>query len=349
MITNQQIEDIRKELQECKNPLFFFHDDADGLASFLLLLYRYIKEGHGIIIKTTPKIDQKFIRKVEEYDPDKIFILDIAMVEQEFIDKVKRKIIWIDHHGPFKRYGNIKYFNPRIKDPEDNIPVSFICYQVTKQDLWIAMAGCIGDWYWPDFTDKFKKDYPDLLPKEINKPEDALFETKLGKLIRILEFSLKGKTSEAIKCVKIITRIKSPYEIINQTTSQGGYIAKRANKLEEEYQSLLKKALKTKPKDSILLFNYLAGKISFTKDISNELIHRFPDKIVIVAREKSDEMKMSIRSPTKIIIPPILEKALQGVEGFGGGHEHACGANVKKKDFKRFMESFKKQLKQKDL
>jgi single-stranded DNA-specific DHH superfamily exonuclease len=343
MLANKQIQEIRKELQECKNPLFFFHDDADGLSSFLLL-YRYIKEGHGIIIKTTPNIDEKFLRKVEEYDPDKIFILDIALVQQEFIDKAKRKIIWIDHHEPQKRYGNIKYYNPRIKNPKDNIPASFMCYQAVKQNLWIAMAGCIGDWFWPDFADKFKKQYSDLLPKQITKPEDALFETKLGKLIRILEFSLKGKTSEAVKCIKILTRIKSPYEIINQTSPQGRYIVKRASKIEEEYQLLLKKALKTKPEDYILLFYYLAGKTSFTKDLSNELIHRFPDKIIIVAREKSDEVKMSIRSG-KIIIRLILEKALQGIEGFGGGHEHACGANVKKKDFKRFIDNFKKQIK----
>jgi len=342
MLTTKQIEEIRKELDECKNPLFFFHDDADGLSSFLLL-YRYVKEGHGIIIKTTPNIDEKFLRKVEEYDPDKIFILDIALVEQEFIDKAKRKIIWIDHHEHQKRHGNLKYFNPRTKDSKDNKPASFTCYQVVQQDIWIAMAGCIGDWYWPDFTNKFKKQYPDLLPKEIKKPEDALFETKLGKIIRMMEFSLKGKTSDALKSVKILTRIKSPYEIINKTTSQGRFISKRAEKIEKEYQELLEKALKVKSKDKILLFHYLAGKISFTKDLSNELIHRFPNKIIIVAREKSDEMKISIRGG-KIIIPPILERSLQGIDGFGGGHEHACGANIKKKDFNRFIKSFKNQI-----
>jgi single-stranded DNA-specific DHH superfamily exonuclease len=342
MLSKQQIEDIRKELQECKNPLFFFHDDADGLASFLLL-YCHIKEGHGIIIKTTPNIDEKFLRKVQEYDPDKIFILDIALVQQDFIDKAKRKIIWIDHHPPIKRYGNIKYFNPRIKNPEENIPASFICYKAVKQQLWIAMIGSIGDWYWPDFADEFRAKYPDLLPKAINKPEDALFETRLGKLVRILEFSLKGKTSEAIKCMKILTRVKSPYEILNEETSAGRYIVKRAEKIQEEYDSLLKKALEIKEKGNVLLFYYLHGKISFTKDLSNELIHRFPGKIIIVAREKSDEVKLSLRS-AKINLLPLLENALKNAEGFGGGHEFACGANIKKKDFDKFIETFKKNL-----
>ena len=49
-------------------------------------------------------------------------------------------------------------------------------------------------------------------------------------------------------------------------------------------------------------------------------------------REKDDEMRMSLRSNKKL--PPIIEKALEGIEGYGGGHEYACGACVKKKNFK---------------
>jgi nanoRNase/pAp phosphatase (c-di-AMP/oligoRNAs hydrolase) len=33
-------------------------------------------------------------------------------------------------------------------------------------------------------------------------------------------------------------------------------------------------------------------------------------------------------------------KALEGLEGFGGGHEKACGANIKLKDFDMFVERF---------
>lgn len=338
-LTQKQIKQIREELKTCKNPLFFFHDDADGLCSFLLF-YRFLREGKGVIVKTTPKIDERFLRKVEEYAPDKIFILDIAMVDQDFIDAVKIPIIWIDHHTPLKRE-NILYFNPRIQKPTDNIPISYICYQVVQQDLWISMAGCIGDWYWPSFASKFRKAYPDLLPSFIKNAESALFESRLGKLIDILSFSLKGKTQEVIKCVKIMTRIKTPYEILNQTTPAGKYIYKRFDKINNEYQPLLNRAIEQKPKNKLLIFSYLHGKISFTKDIANELLHRNPDKITIIAREKAGEMKISIRSKTKKI-PPILNKALVGIDGFGGGHEHACGANIKKSDFKRFIETFKK-------
>ncbi len=40
----------------------------------------------------------------------------------------------------------------------------------------------------------------------------------------------------------------------------------------------------------------------------------------------------------------IIEKALVGISGYGGGHEHACGACVKVEDFNQFIDNFKKEL-----
>jgi hypothetical protein len=55
------------------------------------------------------------------------------------------------------------------------------------------------------------------------------------------------------------------------------------------------------------------------------------------------EMKCSIRS-AKEILPPLIEKALNGLEGYGGGHEHACGLNIKSIHFEEFLERFKKMV-----
>ena len=54
MLTQNQINEIREELDNCARPIFLYDDDQDGLCSFLLL-YRYKREGKGMIIKTTPK------------------------------------------------------------------------------------------------------------------------------------------------------------------------------------------------------------------------------------------------------------------------------------------------------
>lgn len=337
-LTRKNFEEIRKELDKCKRPLFFFHDDPDGLASFLLL-YRYCKKGFGVAVKSDPKIDDKFLRKVEEYMPDKIFVLDVAILEQSFVDKAYAPIVWIDHHQPLDVEG-VKYFNPRLNNIKDNQPISYICYQVTKKDLWIAMTGCIGDWFLPDFSKEFSKKYPDLLPK-ITTADDAMFNSRLGKLVSVFSFVLKGRMKEVKQCIKILTRIKDPYEILEQKTAQGRFIYRKYFRVNEKYQHLLRRALKQKAEDKIFLFIYKHEQISFTKDLANELLFRNPDKIIVIGREKVDEVKLSLRA-RNIELPPLIEKALKGLDGYGGGHEYACGASVKKKDFGKFMSRLRK-------
>ncbi|HZX44704.1 MAG TPA: DHH family phosphoesterase [Candidatus Nanoarchaeia archaeon] len=341
MLNEKDVSRIKEELDNCKNPLFFFHDDPDGLSSFLLL-YRYIREGHGIVFKAKPGLSAKFLPKVAEYSPDKIFILDIPLVDQEFIDGAKTPVIWIDHHGPYVRTG-VKYFNPRIKDKNDGTPVTRICYEVVKQDMWIAAVGSIGDWHIPDFFEEFTSKYPGFADKKVKNPGELYFDSKLGKLVRIFSYILKGKMTDANKCFKILTRINDPNEILDRGSSRGSFLVKRFEKIEKEYQNLLASAVKEADKDRFLVFIYPEDKMSFTGDLSNELIYRYPDKIIIVGREKNGEVRISIRS-TNVRLPPVIEKAVMGCEGYGGGHEYACGANIKKEDFPKFVENIKQQI-----
>ena len=342
-LSTNQIKQIREHLDNCKNPLFFFDDDQDGLCAFLQL-YRYKKEGKGIIVKTTPKLGSVFADKAKEYGPDKVFILDLAVVEQDFIDEMKAPVIWIDHHGPFERH-NVKYFNPRISNWEDNHPTSYMCHQVVQQDLWIAAIGCVADWFLPPFLKAFKKEFPDLIDRPYKAPGDIIYNTKLGHLIRIFSFVLKGKTADVMRNIKILSRIESPYEILNQETAQGRFIYRYYEQVNKLYEPLIKDVLKVaaKAEDKLVLFTYKDDKTSFTSDLSNEAIYRFPDKIILIAREKNEEMKCSLRS-TKAVLPPLIEKALVGLEGFGGGHEHACGLNVKSYHFEEFLRRFKEMV-----
>src|SRR3989338_1006012 len=99
MLTEKQYNQIREELDYCEKPMYFFDDDPDGLSAFLLL-YRYKQEGKGIPVKTSPKLSAQFLSKVQEFAPDKIFVVDTPIIEQGFVDGVKVPIIWVDHHGP---------------------------------------------------------------------------------------------------------------------------------------------------------------------------------------------------------------------------------------------------------
>jgi len=336
-LTKKQYLHIKNELDSCQSPLYFFDDDPDGLSSFLLL-YRYKREGHGIVVKTHPKLDSRSVSRLEEYKPDKVFILDIALLDQSFVDSCPVPIIWIDHHGPHEING-VMYFNPRIRKKDANIPTTYMCYNVVKQDLWIAALGCIADYYMPDFLDEFRKKYPDLVGNK-KTIGDIYFTTRLGELIKAFSFCLKGKTADVRKSINVLTRIKTPYEILNQETPAGKFIYQKFEKLKTVYDAMVKDAIESATKDKLLIFTYDDDKTSFTGDMANELLYKFPDKVILIGRKKDEDVRMSLRSQ-KIILPQILEKALNGLEGYGGGHENACGANVKQKDFKEFVKRLK--------
>ncbi|MCB9362314.1 hypothetical protein H6504_02670 [Candidatus Woesearchaeota archaeon] len=340
--TKQQVEQLRDELEHCSNPLFIYDDDNDGLSAYLLL-YRYKREGRSIILKSQPNLDLKFLSLVEDQQPDKIFVLDVPQIDQEFLDAVNVPVIWIDHHGPYERNG-VKYYNPRMRGDEYNAPTSYLCYQIVEQDLWLALIGIIGDWFYPDIAKDFSKEHSDLLPAHISSPPDALFGSKIGVLSHAFNFILKGDMQEVTKYIKALTTIEDPYEILDQKTECGAFIYKKYQKYYEEYSSLLKEAMQSVAKSPLVVFIYGEDKTAFTTELSNEILYRYPEKVIIVGREKDGMLKCSLRSGKNHIVRDMLQQALVGVQGHGGGHEHACGAGVNKDDWERFLGSFKEQL-----
>lgn len=342
MLHPGQITLLQEELKTAKNPLFIYDSDADGLCSFLLL-YRIHREGKGIRVTNASKIDELFVRKVQEINPDKIFVLDIPVIDQQFVDTVKVPIFWIDHHQP-QQIKNVYYFNPRVKDPDAYVPTTRMVYQVSQNqdDLWIAAAGCLADWHMPDFIDCFIERFPELLPKKTDLAT-TLYKYPVGKLVKLFFFLQKGPSSEVRKSISILTKIKLPQEVFQQQSSPGNFLYKRFEKINAKYEEVLAQAKKKISKSKIILFTYNSTQWSFTANIANELSALYPKKVIIIAREKSGSMKCSLRA--QFPIAGALEKALVGIEGYGGGHPNACGAVIKQEDWSRFLGNFKEELK----
>ncbi len=340
-LTKAQIEEIRRTLDESKKPLFFFDDDPDGLCSFLQL-YRYKREGHGIPVKSVPNLDAKFLRKVEEYDPDVVFVLDLAQIEDEFAGQCKVPILWIDHHDPVQLDG-VTLYNPKLNRADKNYPTSYLCYEVIKQDIWLATAGCVGDWFLPDFAAEFAEKNPDLLPEDISTPEEALFGTRLGTLIKAMSSALKGKTSDVKKAIKVLSRIEDPREILDQTTPQGRFIHSIHEKINKEYERIKANLKKSEQSGEYIIYIYHDNKMSFSKELANEMLFEHPDKVIIIGRLKDSTYRISIRG-SHYNVPQALQPALQGLQGRGGGHLHACGCSVAKDDFDTFIERFKEEI-----
>lgn len=339
MITEQEIQEIHQLILNAETPLFLFDDDQDGICAFLVL-WRLTKKGKGMPIKG--QLNESLIEKIKHENADLILILDKAVIEEDFVHAIQTPIIHIDHHHPLTiKAPHYHYYNPRKENDADNRPTSYWAYQITKKDLWIAMIGIIGDWYIPqDLIEMFQKEYPGLIP-EAKHPGQIMFDTDFGILIRNFIFSLKGKSQDSKQCVKVLTRIESPWEIMKQETARGKFIWKHYAQMQKKYEKTLEEAAKVKTKSKVLLYTYPSSQDSFTSLISNEIIYRNPDKVVIIGRIKDDKVVMSLRS-TKIKLPDIIKKSLEGLTGYGGGHDLACGANVLNEEFGTFMTRMKK-------
>jgi len=313
-----------------------------------VLFYYYInilKKGNWVALKNSPAVEEIYLRKVNEYSPDLIVVLDKPILNKEFVEKVSVPIAWIDHHPPHPIKG-VKYFNPRILNKNDNRPTTYWCYKIVNENLLLATLGIISD-YSLATIEEFQKKYPNLIKKNIVSPGTVLFDTEFGKLIRIYNFLLKGKVSDVRKRISMLIKLKDPYEILNQTTPKGKHLYKIYEKLNKKYIDLLEKAEKTKSRGKLLVFTYVLSNFSFTGGLANELMYKNPDKIILVAREYKEEMKLSMRNDdkSKIKVSELIKKALKGVEGYGGGHEHAVGGNIEKKDFIKFIENLENLIK----
>ncbi len=343
MLTKTQILEFRKYLKKAKNPLFFFDDDPDGLCSYLILK-KYIDKGKGAVLKTTSVLDLNLFHKVEEYNPDVIFILDIPIVSQDFIDRCEVPILWLDHHSPIKRKG-IKYFNPMLKSKK-TVPTTHMAYEITEEkELFLATIGTISDWYLPKYTKEFSKKYPDILSLKTKTPPEAIFDSKLGELITIFSLSLKKSTSIVHKISNLLLKIEDPYELLEEKTSRSKFIIREIKQLLVDYKAVMDNVAKQKPgKDKLYILEVPKTKNSYISILSNYVIYKNPKKIVLVIRRKGDKIMMSLRSH-KVNIRDPLEKALDGLDGFGGGHENACGASVNTEQFEEFIKRFKEYLK----
>jgi single-stranded DNA-specific DHH superfamily exonuclease len=344
MLTKKRVNEIREFLNNSNSPLFFFDNDPDGLCSFLLL-QKYIHKGKGFPVKSFPDLNNTYFRKIEELNPDCLFILDKPVISKEFFDKVHEinlPVVWIDHHEIDKKDvpDFVHYYNPLFNKKKTNEPVTALSYQINndKNLMWLAIAGCVSDKFLPDFYDDFRKKYPDLTIKT-KEAFDVFFDSQVGKIARIFSFALKDRTTNVISMLKFLMKANTPYEVLedsplNQTMHT------RFQQIEEKYQRLVRKAMTSAKKSGNVLFFQYGGELSISSDLSNELIHRFPEKIVMVVYTSGVKANISIRGKG---IRKIVLESLEGLNGAtGGGHEDASGATVRIEDLEKFKERFDK-------
>lgn len=340
MLTDKQLNEVRQHLENAQNPVFFFDNDPDGLCSFILLR-RFCEKGKGVPVKGAHETEKGYFRRVKEFESDYIFILDNG-VSKEFVQEAQKyniPIVVIDHHpAEFEKIPKeVNYYNPLLNDEkkEKGEPVTALCYQLTrrKDDLWIAIVGCVYDFYVPDFYKEFQEKYPDLSISEYKNAFDILYSSAIGQITRTLGNGLKDRTTNVINMMKFLLNVKNPYEILEDSKGTHSFL-KRSREIESKRKQLIYKATKDiADNDKIIFFKY-SGDLSISRDITNELYFRYPDKIIVVARESED--KVTISASGKKIRTIALEAIKDLKDASGGGHEEAIGIKLRKEDLQKF-------------
>jgi len=268
MLTQKEIQEIREHLENAKNPVFFFDNDPDGLSSFLIL-QRAIGKGRGVAIKSFPGLDKNYYKRVEEFNADYIFVLDKPLIDQEFIDIAEKNnvpVVHIDHHNVNK--SGAKYYYNTFYSSGNNESVAYLCYQVTrrKQDMWLALIGCITDSYLPDFTEEYRKENSELLDFNYKTAPDILYNTRFGRAAMIISFAMKDKTSNVVSLMRFLMKANGASDILEENAKTKTFLD-RFNYMNEKYQKLIKKAEESVRGD-ILFFTY-SGDLSISQYTAN--------------------------------------------------------------------------------
>jgi single-stranded DNA-specific DHH superfamily exonuclease len=338
MLSPKQIQEIQEILERSQNPLFFYDNDADGLCSYLILK-RALTRGKGVTIKSFPDLNQQYNHKIDELKPDLIVILDKAELSPNFANHAEYlgiPILWIDHHQsktPKEVIEKTSYFTsyPTAE------PTSYIAQKIFNrpQDLWLSTIGCIADVYMPDFATKISKQFPELLPQTEN-PFKALQSSDLGKIARILNFSLMDTTTHIQQFTNYLAKATSPQDILeeNQYTKQAH---SRFNQLNDFLQKQIQKAEQNTSSNSKILFHTYSGNTSMSSEISNLLAFRHPNKTIIVAFLRPEKANISIRGKNALTL---TKQLLQNIpDSTGGGHTEATGAMVPIEHFEKFKQN----------
>jgi len=348
MLTELQIANIREHLEKAQNPIFYFDNDADGLCSFLLLR-RFINRGKGVAVKSFPDLNVKYAKKAQELNADYVFVLDKPIISKEFAEEINKMglpLVWIDHHDiPYEeiKLENFYVFNPTKNKGKDKSeePVTFLSYNIAnrKEDMWIAIMGCIADHFLPDFTQEFSSNYPDFWAKDIKAPFDAYYKTEIGRIARSLGFGLKDSISHVVQLQNFLLGCKSPSDVFSESTLNHSF-RKHYEDIRKKYYNLIEKA-KTKVSDKLIFFDY-AGDLSMSGDLANELSYLYPNKYIAVAYKKAAISNISLRGKN---IKKILDKIKKNFEdSTGGGHDDAVGARIKTSDLERFKKELEEEI-----
>jgi hypothetical protein len=314
------------------------------------LLRRFINRGVGVVIKSSSSLTENYFIKVEKFKSDCIFVLDKPSIDEGFLKLAEEKnltVIHIDHHPPEPENKRGKYYYNPMLISNTNEPVSDICYRISarKEDLWIAVAGCISDAQIPDFINELENRNPELIKCKYKSAFDILYNSEIGKIIILMSFGLRDNVKNVESMINFFVNSKNSAEVFEDNEKTSSFL-RRFEHIKKKYDLLIHEARNSFERN-ILFFSY-SGEIGLNRDMANELMYFYPNKIIVVVFIRNFRANISLRWSKGDIRKPALE-AIKDIDGAtGGGHEHAPGVQMLAEDVSKFKENLFRELEKED-
>ena len=318
--------------------LVIHHRDLDGEIS--AVLFQKFLERNGIkptkVVSWANEEAEEKLKEIENFDKTVVLDIDISYLWKE-LNRFGKDILLIDHHPPVKDMNTEKivYINPRLVDEKIYQPASYLVWKISEDDelKWLATVGTVDDSGFEDCMD--------LLKERINaKTKDEIRKTKYAKTGFRINAALTQIGFEKVRNILLKT---SSFEELEKNEE----INKCWKNYLEEYNEVKKrfwKNLEEYKKIKLMISN--VGKVQrpLTSALATELSFKHKDKIIVLLRDEGDKVAVNSRFQNDgIHLGNLLRKVSEGLDG-GGGHDHAAGATIKKKDIDLFLSRLVKEL-----
>jgi single-stranded DNA-specific DHH superfamily exonuclease len=303
-----------------------------------------------LVTETNYSFEKKDLERIKTTNNKFVIILDIPTIPVEVLTELTKfyKVMIIDHHKP-KGYVRVCYINPRIYDDNIYAPTTYITYKIyesffnPKDVLWITCIGVLGDHgveSCKDVFTKLRKVKPELFDNTKLTSDDLFKNSKLGKLVKMIDAARIVSVKNVDKVFKIICAAKGYKEI-----EKSVLIRKLFESVEKEFEKNLKEFEKGKKIFDKIVFYEIKSKYNLKSSFAGYIQTLFKDKIICVAQKFGNYYEVSFRrgEELKVDLSELAESLAATIKGAnGGGHSAASAIRFPAGKFKIFLKKLEK-------
>jgi len=130
------------------------HYDADGICSAGIICLTLLRKGLDFHATPSRNLDEDLVRKLNEEGNELVIISDMGSGQLDQVERIKSKVIVIDHHAPLRDSEKIVQINPHLFGIDGTrgacaSTTSLLFALRAREENWdlsaLALAGCIAD------------------------------------------------------------------------------------------------------------------------------------------------------------------------------------------------------------